>query len=105
MGTWKRKQRAITLALLAAVLASLVLVQASTLAVADQEMLYNGNFERGFAMIPGCGQVGKGWGCFTNGGSAAYGFYDDKWEPVVADGTNAQLIEINTKQYAASESD
>ena len=69
------------------------------------DVIHNGDFEGGFAMIPGCGMVGAGWGCFTNGGSAAYGFYDDQWEPVVADGLHSQLIEINTKQFAASEPD
>jgi LysM repeat protein len=49
--------------------------------------------------------VGAGWGCFTNGGSAGYGFYDDRWPPVVKDEASSQLIEINTKQFAASEPD
>jgi hypothetical protein len=47
--------------------------------------------------------VGSGWDCFTTAGSAEYGFYDDMWSPVVQDGAHSQLIEINTKQYAASE--
>jgi LysM repeat protein len=34
-----------------------------------------------------------------------YGFYDDQWSPVVASGAHSQLIELNTMQYAASESD
>ena len=55
--------------------------------------------------IPGCGSVGQGWGCFTNGGTVTYGFYDDQWAPVVADGAHSQLIELNTKQFAASEPD
>ena len=92
-----RRQRLVFLALLLALLASLSLVGGSTLAVVDQEMLTNGNFENGFSHIAGCGSVGQGWGCFTNGGSIAYGFYDDQWAPVVADGAHSQLIELNTK--------
>lgn len=64
---------------------------------ADANLLVNGNFEHGFSFRDGCGHVGTGWGCFTNGGQAVYGFYDDQWEPVVADGEHSQLIEINTK--------
>ncbi len=100
-----RRQRLVFVALLLALLASLSLVGGSTLAVVDQEMLTNGNFENGFSTIAGCGSVGQGWGCFTNGGSIAYGFYDDQWAPVVADGAHSQLIELNTKGLAASESD
>ena len=55
--------------------------------------------------IPGCGDVGTSWNCFTNGGVANYGFYDDQWEPVVADGDHSQLIEINTKGMAAADAD
>jgi len=43
------------------------------------------------------GHVGAGWGYFTNGGAANYGFYDEQWPPVVADGKHGQLIEINSK--------
>jgi LysM repeat protein len=43
------------------------------------------------------GHVGNSWGYFTNGGAANYGFYDDQWPRVVADGKHSQLIEINTK--------
>jgi LysM repeat protein len=68
-------------------------------------LIVNGSFEDGFAMVSGCGMVGSAWGCFTNGGSAEYGFYDDMWSPVVQDGAHSQLIEINTKQFAASEAD
>jgi LysM repeat protein len=67
------------------------------------ELLKNGNFESGFRNVPGCGMVGNSWGCFTNGGTIDYGFYDDQWAPVVKDGKNSQLIELNTMQYAASE--
>ena len=41
--------------------------------------------------------VGSGWQCFTNGGAANYGFYDDQWERTVAAGRHSQLIEVNTK--------
>jgi hypothetical protein len=100
-----RKQRLVFLSLILALLASISLVGGSTLAVVDQEMLTNGNFEGGFSHVPGCGTVGQGWGCFTNGGSVTYGFYDDQWAPVVADGAHSQLIELNTMQFAASEPD
>jgi LysM repeat protein len=102
---WKRKQRVVGVALALALLASLTLVNASGLAVTSQELLVNGDFEGGFTYVAGCGMVGKGWGCFTNGGTVAYGFYDDQWAPVVANGSHSQLIELNTMQYAASEAD
>ncbi|MCU0509153.1 MAG: LysM peptidoglycan-binding domain-containing protein [Anaerolineae bacterium] len=101
----KNPRRLMSLALALAVLASLTLGSATGLAVATMDVIQNGDFESGFVMIPGCGMVGANWGCFTNGGSAAYGFYDDQWAPVVANGLHSQLIEINTKQYAASEPD
>ncbi|MCB0128982.1 MAG: hypothetical protein KDE58_42240, partial [Caldilineaceae bacterium] len=68
-------------------------------------VLDNGDFEHGFGSQPGCGMVGTGWHCFTNGGGANYGFYDDQWTPVVADGGHSQLIEINAKGIAAPEHD
>lgn len=67
---------------------------------ATGELLRNGGFEQGFTNIAGCGLVGNGWGCFTSGGTAFYGFYDDTWTPVVAGGRHAQLIEINTHKDA-----
>lgn len=99
----QHKQRLMGVALILALTASLTLGGASGLAVVDQELLVNGNFEGGFTYMPGCGMVGAGWGCFTNGGSVDYGFYDDQWKPVVADGAHSQLIELNTMQHAASE--
>ena len=105
MKLWKRRQRLVTLALAMALLASLTLASASGLAVAEQEMLQNGDFESGFTFVPNCGNVGTGWGCFTNGGSIKHGFYDDQWAPVVAQGVHAQLIELNTKGIPKSESD
>jgi len=101
----KSKRRLATIAMALALMASLGLASASGLAVVDHELLVNGSFESGFTMVPGCGMVGAGWGCFTNGGTADYGFYDDEWAPVVGDGKHSQLIEINTMQYAASEAD
>jgi LysM repeat protein len=71
----------------------------------DVNVLNNGGFEHGFGNQPGCGTVGTGWTCFTNGGAANYGFYDDQWSPTVADGGHSQLIEINTKGIAAPEHD
>jgi len=101
----KNKQRLLGVALALALLGSLVIGAASGLANGSVELLANGNFEGGFVNQPGCGVVGKGWGCFTNGGTVDYGFYDDQWAPVVADGKHSQLIELNTMQYAASEPD
>lgn len=68
---------------------------------ADANLLVNGNFEHGFSFRDRCGDVGLGWSCFTNGGQAVYGFYDEQWDPVVADGEHSQLIEINTKGLGA----
>ena len=65
------------------------------------DMLANGGFEGGFVSQAGCGTVGKSWGCFTNGGAANYGFYDEQWSPVIAEGTHGQLIEINSKGLGA----
>jgi len=65
----------------------------------------NGSFEGGFYSQPGCGMVGNEWSCFTNGGAAEYGFYDDMWEPVVADGKHSQLLEINTKGMVVADAD
>ncbi|NJN83758.1 MAG: LysM peptidoglycan-binding domain-containing protein [Caldilineaceae bacterium] len=70
-----------------------------------ENLLANGSFEHGFTYQNGCGEVGSNWGCFTNGGLAGYGFYDDQWEEVVADGKHSQLIEINTKGLAAADPD
>ena len=68
-------------------------------------VLANGNFEDGFVAQPGCGMVGTGWGCFTNGGGANYGFYQEQWGPVVANGASSQLIEINTKGSFPADAD
>ena len=103
MKFWRNKQRIVGVALALALLGSMVLGSASGLAMGSVELLANGNFEGGFRNVPGCGVVGNSWGCFTNGGTVDYGFYDDQWAPVVADGKNSQLIEMNTMQYGASE--
>ncbi len=102
-----RAQRGATLVMVAVLLSSIVAVTAvpgSTVA-SNINVLDNGGFEHGFGNQPGCGMVGTGWHCFTNGGAANYGFYDDQWTPVVADGTHSQLIEINTKGIDAPEHD
>ncbi|HSN77071.1 MAG TPA: LysM peptidoglycan-binding domain-containing protein [Anaerolineae bacterium] len=103
MKSWRNKQRILGVALVLALLGSMVLGSASGLAMGSVELLKNGNFESGFRNVPGCGMVGNNWGCFTNGGTVDYGFYDDQWAPVVMDGKSSQLIEMNTMQYAASE--
>lgn len=87
--------RPLLLALVLAFLAG-VLLAVSTLAVSTGDVLKNGSFENGFTYVPGCGMVANGWGCFTNGGAADYGFYDDQWPPVVHSGRHSQMIEINT---------
>jgi LysM repeat protein len=78
---------------------------ASTTRASYTNVLANGSFEEGFASVAGCGMVGAGWQCFTNGGAANYGFYDDQWAPVVADGAHSQLIEINTNGIHAADAD
>ena len=67
-------------------------------------LVYNGSFEMGFNAVA-VGHVGNSWGFFTNGGGANYGFYDDQWTPVVADGKHSQLIEINTKGVYPADND
>ncbi len=69
------------------------------------DVLYNGGFEQGFGSQSGCGMVGSGWQCFTNGGAANYGFYDDQWERTVAAGSHSQLIEVNTKGIMVGDAD
>ena len=68
-------------------------------------VLYNGGFEQGFSSQAGCGMVGNGWQCFTNGGAANYGFYDDQWDRTVAEGKHSQLIEVNTKGIMVGDAD
>ncbi|MBK8050116.1 MAG: hypothetical protein IPK16_25250 [Anaerolineales bacterium] len=67
-------------------------------------LVYNGDFEAGFYPVS-VGHVGTGWGYFITGGGANYGFYDDQWPRVRADGHSSQLIEINTKNIYPLEND
>jgi LysM repeat protein len=59
----------------------------------DRPFVQNGGFEQGFHRVAN-GDVGNKWGAFQNGGEATYGFYDETWAPVVAQGQHSQLIEI-----------
>ncbi|MFN8446439.1 MAG: LysM peptidoglycan-binding domain-containing protein [Caldilineaceae bacterium] len=70
-----------------------------SMSAGNMDMLVNGGFEKGFVNQAGCGTVGSGWGCFTNGGAANFGFYDEQWSPVIAEGVHGQLIEINSKGF------
>lgn len=92
-----RKMAVVTVGLVLAVLFSAIPSGSAPMASIG-DVLYNGGFEQGFQSIGGCGMVGVGWGCFTNGGTAAYGFYDDQWSATVFAGQHSQLIEINTKE-------
>ena len=97
LGTRKRQGLGL-LATLSVVLSMVtVAVWPATLRASYVDVLANGGFEQGFGSEGGCGMVGLGWQCFTNGGRANYGFYDDQWERTVAAGKHSQLIEINTK--------
>ena len=58
---------------------------------AEPNLIRNGSFEEGFT-----NGVANGWGSFSNGGHANYGWHADNWRPVVWDGQWSQLIEINT---------
>ena len=91
-----KKLRILIVALMLVIVASLIPAGAAPMASAG-DMIFNGGFENGFNYNPSCGgMVGAGWGCFTNGGTAVYGFYDDMWNRVVYSGLHSQLIEINT---------
>jgi len=96
----KNSRHILFLALTVALAIMLVSGVVSTLAGSggNGELIRNGDFEQGFRTVDGCGTVGVDWGCFNTGGAGAYGFYDDQWQPVVATGGHAQLIEINTKE-------
>ncbi len=89
---------ALSLALMVMLIAVALTSRASNGTIGER--LSNGGFEQGFTTIAGCGAVGNGWGCFTTGGTAFYGFYEESWSPVVASGRHAQLIEINTRKDA-----
>src|SRR5262245_10611135 len=91
-------------ALIFLLVAALLITLPASSQAAGASLLTNGSFEQGFTVMPACassgkdaeGKVGSGWGCFTNGGAAHFGFHADSWAPVVADGQYSQLIEINT---------
>jgi LysM repeat protein len=94
--THPSKLRILIAALALVMVASLIPAGAAPMASAG-DVIFNGGFENGFVYNPSCGgMVGAGWGCFTNGGTAVYGFYDDMWNRVVYAGLHSQLIEINT---------
>jgi len=102
-----RTRRGLSLALVLLLVTGAVAIAAwPRISVASNvNVLTNGGFEDGFGSQPGCGAVGVGWSCFTNGGAANYGFYDDQWGSTIADGGHSQLIEINTKGLAAADHD
>lgn len=87
----------------AMLVSGMVLINAVVGDVADAasapavNVLANGGFETGFASFAGCGAVGTGWGCFSNGGGANYGFFDNNQPATVAEGGHSQSIEINTR--------
>jgi LysM repeat protein len=103
-GLHPRLRRAINLMCVVVIVASATLIARTTNA-SYVNVLTNGNFESNFTNQAGCGMVGSGWHCFTNGGAANYGFYDDQWNLTVADGGHSQLIEINTKGVANPDHD
>lgn len=74
---------------------ALVLLRPAGQGLAQQtNVIVNGGFEDGFTGEPGIVEgLGNGWSRFDNGG-AFYGWYDDTWPLVVAEGEHAQLIEI-----------
>ncbi len=96
-----RKQYSI-FALLLLILGATLPLHAQTFNV---NLIVNGGFEAGFVRQAGCGDVGLGWQCFTNGGRATYGFYDEQWPPVVAEGAHGQLIEVNNKNIIPADND
>ncbi len=77
-------------------------IKTTQLVCDGDNLLHNGNFESGFKPIKGTGRF---WKPFNNGGAAAYGYYDETWAPVVANGKHSQLLEINTYGLAASDPD
>lgn len=92
-----RRTRVITFALILVVILSAGLVSSKLWPPPMSKLSKMVTSEGGFATVGGCGAVGNHWRCFTNGGRAAFGFYDDQWASTVWDG-KPQLIEINTKQ-------
>ncbi|MEX1020789.1 MAG: hypothetical protein WDZ49_14085, partial [Litorilinea sp.] len=107
-GAWLGSQtRLVSLVLGALIVGGLVFaaVRPAVMSASEVNVLANGDFEAGFQSSAGCGTVGRQWDCFTNGGAANYGFYDDEWDLVVADGKHSQLIEINTHGFDAPDAD
>lgn len=102
--TRPRGRRPITV-LAIIILVSSGLLIANTTNAANTNVLRNGSFEDGFGSQAGCGMVGTNWQCFTNGGAANYGFYDDQWNLTVADGTHSQLLELNAKGITSPDND
>lgn len=101
----QRKLLSAALALIVVGTAAVVVALPRITSASDESVLANGGFEHGFVHVPGCGIVGSQWNCFINGGAANFGFYDDSWDLVVAEGEHSQLIEINTKGMAAGDHD
>ena len=106
---WTQPRRQLRWGILAAALliglALFAVSSAARTSASNVNVLANGNFEDGFVAQPGCGMVGVGWGCFTNGGGANYGFYQEQWGAVVANGASSQLIEINTAGSFVADAD
>jgi len=100
-------RRGVSLVMVLAIIASMVTVAIwpAPTSASLTNLLYNGGLEQGFSSQPGCGMVGSGWQCFTNGGGANYGFYDDQWDRVTAEGKHSQLLEINTKGIMVGDAD
>jgi LysM repeat protein len=97
---------------ISAIMAVVVIVSAIAVSVipsvtsaANTNVLVNGGFESGFSSQAGCGSVGNGWICFTNGGKVNYGFHDDQWAPTVAEGVHSQLIAMDTKGIDQGDND
>ncbi len=77
----------------------------SATSAANTNVLANGGFESGFSSQPGCGSVGNGWNCFTNGGAVHYAYHDDQWGPTVFEGSHSQLISFSTKGISQADAD
>lgn len=72
---------------------------------ANTNVIANGGFESGFGSQPGCGSVGNGWNCFTNGGAVQFAYHDDQWDASVAEGDHSQLISLSTKGLSQADAD
>ncbi len=70
----------------------------ATLVCDGPNLLWNGNFESGFDPYGSA----RYWAPYNNGGSANYGYYDEMWPLVVAEGQHAQLLEINSKKLTTA---